>query len=245
LTNDDGIDAPGLAALVDVARRFGEPVVVAPHVCHSAKSHAISMRAEVRVEPRPAVGGAAAFACSGTPADCVRIGLLQLDLGPIDLVLSGINPGGNAGVDVYYSGTVAAAREAAILGRTGVAVSQLVVEGGTPPWPVSAARAADALRHILARSAPGGLFSVNLPAVPPGGERGLRACPLSVEPWPMEFDARRELDGKIVSEYRGRYVQRQTRPGSDFHALVGGWITITPLRLDHTDSDALQRLAEA
>src|SRR5438046_2980116 len=105
LSNDDGIDAPGLAALLDAARDFGEPVVVAPASPQSGTSHTVTWERGVRLEPR----GANRFAIHGTPADCARLGLLRL-APDAKWVLSGINDGGNLGADVYYSGTVAAVR---------------------------------------------------------------------------------------------------------------------------------------
>lgn len=246
ITNDDGIDAPGLAALVEVARRFGEPLVVAPTVCHSAKAHAVSMRGEIDLRPAEAVAGAPSWSCSGTPADCVRLGLLQVgrDQG-IDRVFSGINPGANLGVDTFYSGTVAAAREAAILGRIGVAVSQLVLDGELPDWAVTQERAGRALARLLAAAATGGAFyNVNLPNRPAEVDPPISVRPLSTQPWPLDF-AHTPHPGAgegLIATYAGRYTARRVRPGTDFDALVAGEITITPLRLDNTDDEALRMM---
>src|SRR5262245_15532886 len=118
LTNDDGIEADGLRALLEAARPFGDAVVAAPAGPQSGVSHAVTTGAAVRAEPR----GPGRFAVAGSPADCVRVALSRLapDAG---WVLSGINHGGNLGADVYYSGTVAAAREAALHGWPAVALS--------------------------------------------------------------------------------------------------------------------------
>ena len=118
VTNDDGIDAPGLAALVNVARTLGEPTVVAPAGPQSGVSHAVTWREGVRIEPRDE----GRFAIHGTPADCTRLGLLHL-VPKAKWILSGINHGANLGADVYYSGTVAAVREALLHGWPGIAVS--------------------------------------------------------------------------------------------------------------------------
>src|SRR5262245_53768028 len=118
LTNDDGIDAPGLRALLAAAQPLGEPVVVAPARAHSGCSHRVTTDGPFRVAARPD-----GFAVEGTPADCVRVALH--DVAPdIAWVLSGINAGGNLGADVYHSGTVAAVREAVLHGLPGVALSQ-------------------------------------------------------------------------------------------------------------------------
>src|SRR4051812_38417238 len=118
LTNDDGIDADGLQALCDAARPLGEPVVAAPALPQSGVSHAVTTGTAFRVEPR----GPGRFAVAGTPADCVRVGLHRL-APDAAWVLSGVNHGGNLGADVYYSGTVAAVREAVLHGWPGVAFS--------------------------------------------------------------------------------------------------------------------------
>lgn len=126
VTNDDGIDAPGLAALVEVARSLGEVTIVAPHCHRSGCSHAATSDQSLHLVER----GPRHFALCGTPVDCVRVALLHLDP-RIELVLSGINDGGNLGVDVLMSGTVAAAREAALLGRPGS--GRLAVSTPRPP----------------------------------------------------------------------------------------------------------------
>jgi 5'-nucleotidase len=149
LTNDDGIDAPGLAALLAAARAVGDPVVAAPTGPQSGVSHAVTTGTAVRVEPR----GPDRFAVFGTPADCVRVGLHRL-APDAAFVLSGINHGGNLGADVYYSGTVAAVREAVLHGWTGVAVSHYKRRGLDFDWARAAGWAARVLADLLARPAP-------------------------------------------------------------------------------------------
>jgi 5'-nucleotidase len=153
LTNDDGIDADGLHALLNAVRGLGEPVVVAPAGPQSGVSHAVTTDGPVRVEDR----GAGRVAVHGTPADCVRVGLHRLcpDAG---LVLSGINHGGNLGADVYYSGTVAAVREAVLHGWTGVALSHYRKRGLEFDWPRAAGWAARVLADLLARPPVPGAF---------------------------------------------------------------------------------------
>lgn len=130
LTNDDGIDAPGLEALLDAARGVGEAVVVAPAGPQSGVSHAVTTDTAVRVAER----NSGRFAVSGTPADCVRVGLHRL-CPDAAWVLSGINHGGNLGADVYYSGTVAAVREAVLHGWPSVALSHYRRRGMEFDWP--------------------------------------------------------------------------------------------------------------
>lgn len=245
ITNDDGITAPGLAALVRVARDFGEPVVVAPCICHSAGSHAVSMNRAIEIHPANPIGGATAYACGGTPADCVRIGLHVLPLGSIDCVLAGINPGANLGVDVFYSGTVAAAREGALLGVSSVAVSQLVRGKAELKWPAIERRARVGLETIfnLGQDRPR-LLNLNLPAPPDGGLGGGPCWShLSLATWPMIYERRPSDDG-IITENVGNYLERAD-DGGDFSSVVRHHaITVTPLQLDTTDHAALEEYDE-
>src|SRR3954449_11082045 len=126
LTNDDGVDAPGLAALAEAAQTIGDPIIVAPAEPQSGVSHRVTWQDGVRIEAR----GERRFAIHGTPADCTRLGLLHL-VPDAKWILSGINHGANLGADVYYSGTVAAVREAVLHGWPGIALSYYhLAEGG-------------------------------------------------------------------------------------------------------------------
>ena len=180
LTNDDGIDAPGLQALLAAARRLGEPVVVAPHEHLSGCSHRVTTGGPFRVHARPA-----GYAVEGTPADCVRVALH--DVAPdAKFVLSGINEGGNLGADVYHSGTVAAVREAVLHGWPGVALSQYHRRGAAVDWGRSASWAAALLNDLLGRPwKPGLFYNVNLPHLEPGApDPEVIFCPLDPAPLP-------------------------------------------------------------
>jgi 5'-nucleotidase len=166
VTNDDGIDAPGLEALVGAARDIGDPVIVAPAAPQSGVSHAVTWREGVRIEPRS--GGF--FAIHGTPADCTRLGLLHL-VPEAKWILSGINHGANLGADVYYSGTVAAVREALLHGWPGVAFSHYRKSGIEFDWARAERWITPLLAELLARPIESGVFyNVNLPLLPPGAD---------------------------------------------------------------------------
>jgi 5'-nucleotidase len=159
LSNDDGIDAPGLAALLATARTIGDPVVVAPAGPQSGVSHMITWESCVRLEQR----GERSFAVHGTPADCARLGLLRVEP-DAEWVLSGINHGGNLGADVHYSGTVAVVREATLHGWRGIAFSQYLRKDVEPDWPRATRWVERLLRDLLARPLdPGAFYNVNLP----------------------------------------------------------------------------------
>ncbi|MGL6095637.1 MAG: 5'/3'-nucleotidase SurE [Fimbriiglobus sp.] len=223
LTNDDGIDAAGLAALVAAARTVGEPVVIAPAGPQSGVSHAVTTHAPVRVELR----GPDRFAVHGTPADCARIGLLRY-VPDAAWVVSGINHGGNLGADVYYSGTVAAVREGVLHGWPGVAFSHYRKRDRDFDWPRAAVWAARVLVDLLARPIePGEFYSVNLPHLDPAAaDPEVVFCPLDPRPLPLSY--RHEVDGLY---YDGNYHTRDRVPGADVDVCFGGNIAVTKIRL--------------
>ena len=244
ITNDDGVDAAGLFALFNAGKRFGSPTVVAPSACHSIKSHAVTMNHAIHVDQIRNQRFGMHYTCSGTPADCVRLALRHLPIEPVEVVLSGINHGANAGVDVFYSGTVAAAREAVILGKTGIAVSQLIRPARSDNWDLTAELAARALGEVLAdgdvAESPQ-FININLPDLHDIDQlKGIQHCPLT--PGPLETCFRSPHGAATTSydtDYTGQYFNRPATPGHDFHYLMDNWITITPLLIDPTDHAAL------
>ena len=224
LSNDDGIEAPGLAALLAAARDFGEPVVVAPAGPQSGVSHMVTWEKGVRLEPR----GADAFAVHGTPADCARLGLLRV-APDVKWVLSGINHGGNLGADVYYSGTVAAVREAVLHGWPGIAFSHYLRDDTALDWPRATRWVARVLTDLLARKTEPGLFyNVNLPHLAAGApEPAIVFCPLDPHPLPLSY--RPGENGHHF--YDGDYQARARNPGTDVDTCFTGRIAVTALRL--------------
>jgi 5'-nucleotidase len=223
LTNDDGIDAPGLQALADAAAPLGEVVVIAPADHHSGCGHRVTTGSPIRVREV----GPGRFAVEGTPADCVRVGLHHL-AADADWVLSGINHGGNLGADVYHSGTVAAVREAVLHGRPGVAVSQYCKRGVPVDWSLAAAWTAPVLRDLLDRPHEvGSYWNVNLPHLRPGqSPPEIVHCPLEPAPLPLSF--RREGDTFV---YDGNYHLRRRATGTDVDVCFGDRIAVTRLHL--------------
>jgi 5'-nucleotidase len=217
LTNDDGYFAPGLAALEDAARAFGEVVIVAPEVEQSYMGHRVTTGSPLKATPY----APGRWHVNGTPADCVRVALRALDLRPT-WVLSGINRGGNLGVDVYTSGTVAAAREAAILGIPAIAISQYVKATRPLNWGESKELTRQVLARLLqAASIAGNLWNVNLPHASRGE---IVECPLDPSPQDVRF----ELEGESI-RYAGRYAERPRLDGYDIAQCFGGAITVTRL----------------
>jgi len=223
LSNDDGIAASGLAALLEASRSFGQSIVVAPAGPQSGKSHSITwepLRLEEFAPDR--------FAVHGTPADCARLGLLRV-AHDADWVLSGINHGGNLGADVYYSGTVAAVREGVLHGWPGIAFSQYLRDGIPPDWSRAARWTVRVLADLLPRPVEPGLFyNVNFPALAAGApEPDVVFCPLDPNPLPLSY--RHEEDGHHV--YYGIYADRLRKAGTDVDVCFNGRIAITEIRL--------------
>jgi 5'-nucleotidase len=224
LTNDDGIDAPGLEALQNAARTFGEPIIVAPAGPQSGVSHRVTWHDGVRIEPR----GDQRYAIHGTPADCVRLGLLKV-VPDAKWILSGINHGANLGADVHYSGTVAAVREAVLHGWPGIAISQYRKKGVEADWTRATNWVVPILTELLAKPTEPGLFyNVNLPALAPGSDNPeVVWCPLDPNPLPLNYRHEEESD----LYYAGDYQLRHRTPGADVDICFGGRIAVTAVRL--------------
>jgi 5'-nucleotidase len=219
LTNDDGIEAPGLAALRNVCASWGETIIVAPAECHSAMSHRVTTTELIPVFEE----SAARFRVQGTPADCTRLALKCL-VPDAAWVVSGINRGGNLGADTYHSGTVAAAREAALLGVPAVAISHYVQRGQHLNWAAAERRAALAIAYVMANPPRAGQFwNINLPhPKDDDAECELSLCPLDYGPHAVQF--KKEGAGYL---YCGDYHQRPRVPGHDVAECFGGKIAAT------------------
>jgi 5'-nucleotidase len=220
LTNDDGIEAPGLQALLEAVDGAGEALVAAPADAQSGCGHSTTTDRPFRVRQL----GAARFAVEGTPADCVRAALHRFG-GHFDWVLSGINSGGNLGVDVYHSGTVAAVREAALRGVPAIAFSHYRNRVLTDQdWRRAAGWTRSLLQELLQHSIePGVFWNVNLPVPASDGAcPEVVFCPLDPSPLPLSFDG----DGEMLL-YNGVYAQRPRIRGADVEACFGGKIAVT------------------
>lgn len=219
LTNDDGIGAPGLGALARELARWGRVIVIAPESARSGCSHQVNTAHPIQV--RKLDGDR--YATDGTPADCVRLGLSCL-APATNWVVAGINDGGNLGVDVYLSGTVAAVREAALFGKYAIAFSQYRHQGIPIDWPTAGtmtARVLETLRH--GDLEPGAFWNVNLPEPDrEGNPPEIVCCPLDHSQLPVDYEVR---DG--LFQYRGAYRQRERKPGTDVDVCFGGCISVT------------------
>ncbi len=226
LTNDDGIDAPGIRALHSALPETNTKVIVAPDAPHSGCSHQMNRGGVITIAERQTDE----YAIGGTPADCSRVAISHL-YPQVDWVLSGINAGGNMGADIHLSGTVAAVREAALLRKPGIAISQYKYRNQPFNWARATRLAARVLPQLMAKSvSPGQFWNVNLPAPPLEGladdEPEIVFCEGCTQPLPVEF---------AVDEggfrYVGAYDTRLRDPGRDVDVCLSGRISAVSIRL--------------
>lgn len=234
VTNDDGVHSEGIHALADALKRLGSVVVVAPHIEASAIGHALTLRRPLRVEClRPDV-----YEVDGTPTDCVNVALARILDGPPDVVVSGINKGYNLGDDVTYSGTVAGAMEAALLGIPGIAVS-LERSSGPYDFGPAAAAAAQIAELVLTRGlSPRTFININ---VPPGRPKGLRATVQARRNHVTVVDERMDPRGRPYYWIEEGQNDWEPHDQSDYAAVKDGFISVTPLQPDLTDYRSLEQ----
>ncbi|HAI12386.1 MAG TPA: 5'/3'-nucleotidase SurE [Phycisphaerales bacterium] len=244
LTNDDGITAPGMLALYRAAKSLGDVYVVAPSGVCSAKSHSITLFEHIQVTTHTNKDFTG-HAVSGMPADCVKIGCNGLIDGPIDLVISGINAGANIGINVLYSGTVGAAREAVIQGIPAIAMSLHIGDRERTHWDIATEHAATVLKQVIEHGVqPGHLLNINLPIFDDAKTvAGTRVCKLSDSAMADRYAQTPGDNG--ATQYCVDYGMqfREHHENSDVHLLFDRHITITPLLVYQTHNKHLQHWA--
>ncbi|MDJ0696701.1 5'/3'-nucleotidase SurE [Mastigocoleus sp. MO_188.B34] len=227
LTNDDGIDAPGIQALYKAVNSLPQrkpPIIVAaPKEHHSGCGHRVTTNIPIQIQNR----SENEYAISGTPADCIRVAVSHISQ-DIKYVLSGINAGGNMGVDTYISGTVAAVREAAMHGVPGIAISQYKKKDLQFDWDVSSKWTAKILVDLLERPIEiGSFWNVNLPHLSPESPQPeVIFCESCTKPLPINY----HIEGNNFY-YTGEYAKREKTPNSDVDVCFSGKIAVTRLRL--------------
>jgi len=233
MTNDDGIDAPGMLAMFNAVRDMGTVHIVAPRTGQSACSHTLTLYGPVGVERVHLATFGTVYAVDGTPADCVRLACSELLDVAVDLVVSGINRGANSGVDVYYSGTVAGAREGAILGVHSISVSQALRDGVEVNWQAAAGITRHLIHDLAHELLPGqGFWNVNLPApIPPNPTEHIFRVPVAPGPGPTKFERTEHSDGSVEYRYRTGYWDRITSDNTDYSVIRGGGIAVSAVPL--------------
>ena len=236
ISNDDGYQAPGILALYEALKDVAEVEVVAPEQNNSAKSNAFTLHAPLYV----ATAANGFRFINGTPADCVHIALTGLLGYKPDLVVAGINNGANMGDDTIYSGTVGAAMEGYLLGVPAIAFSQ--VESGWAQLDAAAAKARELVLQMLQDIQVGAspwLLNVNIPNVPLDQIKGVKVCRLGRRHAAESVVTQTSPRGQTMYWIGAAGAAKDDADGTDFHATLGGYVSVTPLKTDLTDHDAL------
>ena len=240
LVNDDGIHAPGLRALRDALTELGTVYTVAPLIEQSGVSHRITYRHPIMVREIYEGDELYGWAVDGSPADCVKMGVLEFCNGEPDLIVSGINSGANVGINVLYSGTVAAAIEGAFFGITSIAVS--LAQGTTPDYEAASRHTVELIRQLLEFSPRQGmLWNINFPDSADTAPQGVKMVSMGVRRHTDTVEKR--LDPRGQPYYWSGLDplnNHELDPGTDVAELTNGYITITPLHFDLTEQSVIQ-----
>jgi 5'-nucleotidase len=242
LTNDDGIQAPGIVAMYRELVGLGEVVVVAPETVQSATGHGITLATPLLTSQVTIENGFTGTAVDGRPADCVKLAVAQLLPRLPDLVVSGINAGANTGINVIYSGTVAAAIEAAFLGLPSIATSLHLRRTVPTDFAHAAAVARRTIELVLKNGlAPGQMASINVPALHAGEEpRGVRVVRQCTQSTADTYDRREDPRGRPYFWNSSEFRLGPTDDDTDVAGIRDKFVTVTPLQFDLTDRRTLQ-----
>jgi 5'-nucleotidase len=244
VTNDDGITAPGLHALVDSVKHLGEIYVVAPDSPQSGMGHAITINNPLRLDHVDVMGNQKWYQCSGTPVDCVKIAIDKILHRKPDLCVSGINHGSNSSINVIYSGTMSAAMEGAIEGIPSIGFSLLNYSLDADFS--GAKHYASIISENVLRSGlpPGTLLNVNIPSLPLTTLKGVKVCRQANAKWEEEFDERLDPNKRKYYWLTGKFVNLDKGQDTDEWALANGFISLVPVQFDFTAHHAIPYLNE-
>jgi 5'-nucleotidase len=245
LTNDDGVHADGLFALKKAVEHLGEIFIVAPERQQSGSGHAITLNEPLRLHTTRLADGTPAFSCTGTPADCVTLGTLEVMHSDVDLVIAGINHGPNLGWDVHYSGTVSAAFEAVMIGHSALALSLASFSEDTH-WLTAGLFAERIVRWLMKHPLPPLiLLNVNVPNLPMNEITGISVTRQGPRQYVDRLEQRKDPSGRPYYWLSGTVAKHETQQDWDVTAASEGRVSITPLHLDLTDHDLYGQLREA
>ena len=245
VTNDDGINAPGIKTLISVIKDIGDVIVVAPDSPQSGMGHAITINSTLHSSKiTPKNSETIEYSCSGTPADCVKLAINELMPRKPDLCVSGINHGSNSSINVIYSGTMSAAIEAGIEGVPAVGFSLLDYS-----WNADFSQSKDFIRKITLNALNNGIpkgvvLNVNIPAVKRSDIKGVKICRQAKAYWVEEFDKRKNPLGQEYYWLTGKFVNKDPGEDTDEWALKNNYISIVPVEFDLTAHHAIQGINE-
>lgn len=244
ITNDDGIEAPGLAALISVVRPFGDVVVVASDRPQSGSSHSVTMHHPIRLNKLSEEPGLIRYSCNGTPVDAVKLAHRIVMGSSPDLLLSGINHGTNASINIIYSGTMAAAFEGAMSGIPSIGFS-LLDPSPDADFSASCYYAEIIIRTLLQRKGEGPVcLNVNIPRLPVTGINGIRICRQAEGTWVEDFDIRHDPKGLPYYWLKGVFTRIGDGDDTDEWALEHGYVSVVPVHVDFTDYSAMAKMKQ-
>jgi 5'-nucleotidase len=237
--NDDGITAPGIRNLIEVCKGFGDVVVVAPDKPQSAMGHAITINATLRVQAMRSES-ALEYACSGTPVDCIKLAVNKILHRKPDLLVSGINHGSNASINVIYSGTMSAAMEGAMEGIPSIGFS-LCNHSIDADFTLSRQVAHTVISRALNDPMPAGVcLNVNIPDIAPEMLKGIKVCRQARANWEEEFDERRDPNGRPYYWLTGVFKNYDQGTDTDIWALDNNYVSLVPCQFDITAHSSLE-----
>ena len=245
VTNDDGITSPGIRMLIKQMNILGDVVVVAPNSPQSGKSHAISISEPLRCDPIDMdTGPQIEYSCSGTPADCIKLAIHEiLDRRP-DIIVSGVNHGSNASVNVIYSGTMAAAIEGAMQGIPSIGFSILDYDWNTD-FSFAEKYVSEITSKVIHQGLPNGVcLNVNIPKTKNKDYNGVRVCHQTIGKWEEDFDKRKDPLDKDYYWMSGEFKNQDDSKNCDIRTLENDFISIVPIQFDLTSHDSIDFLGE-
>lgn len=243
VTNDDGITARGIAALVEAAAPIGDIIIVAPDSPQSAQGHALTIEQPIFVKDSGAFPDYEAYECSGTPVDCVKLAKSILMKGRTpDLCISGINHGSNASINILYSGTLSAAMEASIESIPSIGFSLLDYRADAD-FTAAKVVARQIITDVLERGMPTGyLYNVNIPKLPLEELKGIKVCRQAEARWTEEYATNQDPRGRTYYWLTGKFVNEDQRSDTDVAALEAGYVSLVPSGHQLTNEEALNAL---
>ncbi|MFQ3341844.1 MAG: 5'-nucleotidase [Flavobacteriaceae bacterium] len=243
VTNDDGITAPGIRMLIEIMNEIGEVVVVAPDSPQSAMGHAITINSTLHCsEVTVSNGPQKEYSCSGTPADCVKLGVNELLDRKPDLCVSGINHGSNSSINVIYSGTMSAAMEAGIEGIPAIGFSLMDFRWNADFSPLKKFIKQITLKALSQGIPQGVVLNVNFPKLKEKEIKGVKICRQAKANWVEEFDKRTNPMGKEYYWLTGTFVNNDKGNDTDEWALERGYVSVVPTQFDLTAHHTIQKL---
>jgi len=244
VTNDDGITSGGIRALVEIMQEFGTVVVVAPDKPQSAMGHAITINFPLRLAKVDIFDDVEAYACSGTPVDCVKLAVDKILHRKPDLCVSGINHGANSSINVIYSGTLSAAMEASLEKIPAIGFSLLDYSSKADMKPAQK-YVRIITGHMLKSGVPDfHLLNVNIPRLPESHIKGIKICRQARANWEEEFDERIDPQGRTYYWLTGNFINRDNGTDTDIHALENGYVSVVPVQHDLTAYEDMRFLKE-